>query len=133
MSDVSFKRGLLVQQTWPEHDRLVVEMTPHLGPEILVRPSDVGVNSLDELRQLGVNQAVDLICQRVGSGAWRNRDRALQRALDNQAAQNAPCRGFLKIPPSPLSLVSKEGADGIPYAPPSSPQRQRSTRSSQHP
>jgi hypothetical protein len=66
---------------WPEEDRRVIHVTPLLGPEVIERLSEVGIPSLAALRHVGVDRAVELICQRIGSGAWRNRRRALHRAL----------------------------------------------------
>jgi hypothetical protein len=66
---------------WPEEDRRVIHVTPLLGPEVIERLSEVGIPSLAALRHVGVDRAVKLICQRIGSGAWRNLRRALHRAL----------------------------------------------------
>ncbi len=66
---------------WPEEDRRVIHVTPLLGPEVVERLSEVGIPSLEALRRVGVDHAVELICQRIGRGAWRNRRRALHRAL----------------------------------------------------
>lgn len=48
---------------------------------MLQRLEQVGLDSLDKLRQVGAEQAVERICALQAGTAWRNRRRALARAL----------------------------------------------------
>jgi hypothetical protein len=54
---------------------------PGLGPVVVQRLESAGVGSLDALRQRGVDRVIDLLCRSGGSVAWRNRRRALARAV----------------------------------------------------
>lgn len=62
-----------------ERERLMVARG--LGPTVLQRLEQVGLDSLDKLRQVGAEQAVERICALQSGTAWRNRRRALARAL----------------------------------------------------
>lgn len=55
--------------------------SPGLGPVVVQRLETVGVTSLDSLRQRGVDRVIDLLCKSGGNAAWRNRRRALAKAL----------------------------------------------------
>jgi hypothetical protein len=55
-----------------DHERRLLLAQPRIGPKVVDR---------DALRQLGVEQAVRLICSAVGSTAWVNRRSALERVL----------------------------------------------------
>ena len=48
---------------------------------VISRIESAGVSSIRELSVLGVDTVVDQICRGVGNLAWRNRKRALSRAL----------------------------------------------------
>lgn len=54
---------------------------PGLGPVVVQRLESAGVSSLDALRQRGVDRVIDLLCRSGGSASWRNRRRALARAV----------------------------------------------------
>lgn len=64
-----------------EHERRLLLATPGLGPVVVQRLEGAGVTSLAALRQRGVDRVVDQLCQAAGNAAWRNRRRALARAL----------------------------------------------------
>jgi hypothetical protein len=66
---------------WSEGETRLLLTTPNLGPEIIVRLREVGIDSLAALHAEGVDRVVERVCARVGSGAWRNRRRALHRAV----------------------------------------------------
>lgn len=55
--------------------------TRGIGHGVIDRIECAGVHSLHQLRALGVDAMVDRICDGVGNFAWRNRKRALSRAL----------------------------------------------------
>ena len=58
-------------------ERQLLLLTPGVGPMVLERMEDVGINSVEQLRCEGVEAVVDLVCRRVGSTAWANRKGAL--------------------------------------------------------
>jgi len=47
------------------------------------RLENVGIRSLADLREVGVEATVDRICSQLGSAAWRNRRQALERLLQS--------------------------------------------------
>jgi nucleotidyltransferase/DNA polymerase involved in DNA repair len=60
--------------------RLLLKATG-LGHGVVCRLERVGIHSLQQLQDVGVDSIVDQICEGVGNMAWRNRRRALTRAL----------------------------------------------------
>lgn len=66
---------------FPEHERRVLLLTPGLGEGMVAGLEAAGITSLGQLLRLGVDRVVN----EVAEGAWRNRRRALARAL--RAAQ----------------------------------------------
>lgn len=48
---------------------------------VVQRLEDAGVHSMAQLRHQGVEAIVRRICDGLGSSAWTNRQRALERAL----------------------------------------------------
>jgi hypothetical protein len=62
-------------------ERRLLLATPGIGHGVIERIECAGVHSLQQLRDLGVDSVVDHICEGEGNLAWRNRKRALLRAL----------------------------------------------------
>lgn len=62
-------------------ERRLLLATPGLGPVVVQRLETAGVTSLAALRQRGVDRVIDQLCREAGSPAWRNRRRALAKAL----------------------------------------------------
>jgi hypothetical protein len=85
--------------SWPSCDRQLLLAVPRLGSEVIDRLQSVGIHSLADLRAVGVDRAVDLVCHAVGSKAWRNRRAALHRAVSvyevtgGSGADNLGCHG----------------------------------------
>jgi hypothetical protein len=67
-------------------ERHLLLATRGIGLGVIDRMECAGVYSLRQLGDLGVDVVVDRICAGVGSFAWRNRRRALLRALAFVAA-----------------------------------------------
>jgi hypothetical protein len=67
--------------TWSAVDRQLLLSSPHLGPEVIDRLRAVGIYSLYDLRVIGVDRAVEMVCDALGSKVWRNRRKALNRAV----------------------------------------------------
>lgn len=67
--------------SFDQEERRFLVSIPGIGPGVVDRLESVGLASLDALRQAGVDQAVKTICMQQGTDAWRNRRRALARAL----------------------------------------------------
>lgn len=70
-------------------ERRLLLATRGIGHGVIDRIECAGVNSLQQLRELGVEMVVDRICDGVGNLAWRNRQRALLRALATVAGSPA--------------------------------------------
>lgn len=64
----------------PERRHLLA--APGLGPAVVQRLEEAGVVSIAAMRRKGVDAVVLAICQSVNNLAWRNRRRALRRALE---------------------------------------------------
>jgi predicted RecB family nuclease len=62
-------------------ERRVLLALPGIGPGVLQRLEQAGIDSLDALCAVGADAVVLQVCKTLGHGAWRNRHRALQRAL----------------------------------------------------
>lgn len=62
-------------------ERRLLLTTAGIGQGVIDRIECAGVHSLQQLRALGVDAMVERICDGVGNFAWRNRKRALLRAL----------------------------------------------------
>ncbi|MDE2145064.1 MAG: hypothetical protein KGJ24_00090 [Burkholderiales bacterium] len=54
---------------------------PRIGPLVLQRLEQAGLDSVSKLQALGVDAAVLMICDQLGSIAWANRRRPLRRAI----------------------------------------------------
>jgi hypothetical protein len=62
-------------------DRRLLELAAGVGPTVVMRLEEVGLESLKALKRAGVDQVIERICQHTGSKEWRNRRRALLRAV----------------------------------------------------
>lgn len=70
-------------------ERRLLLGTRGISHGVINRIERIGVQSLQQLRELGVDVVVNRICDGVGNFAWRNRQRALQRALAAVAGEPA--------------------------------------------
>lgn len=68
---------------FPAHERRYLCTWPGIGDLVVSRIEQVGVGSLRQLQQRGVDEVLDRICQAQGQTAWRNRRKALLRALSS--------------------------------------------------
>jgi hypothetical protein len=55
--------------------------TPGIGPKVIQRLQEVGLDSLRNLRETGVDSAVLRVCDVVGDIGWANRRKPLRRAF----------------------------------------------------
>ncbi|RVT51304.1 helix-hairpin-helix domain-containing protein [Rubrivivax albus] len=62
-------------------ERAILLRTGGLGELCIQRLEDAGIGSLDQLRLLGAEVVTEMICRHVGTTAWRNRRRPIERAL----------------------------------------------------
>jgi hypothetical protein len=69
------------RRSFAEVERRLLLGTPGISYGVVSRIERAGVCSIRELNELGVDAVVDQICEGVGNLAWRNRKRALSRAL----------------------------------------------------
>lgn len=65
----------------PERRHLLT--SPGLGPVVVERLEQAGIASIAALRQLGVDTVVGRMCQPGTNLAWRNRRKALLRAVSS--------------------------------------------------
>jgi hypothetical protein len=65
-----------------ERERRHLLSSPGLGPVVVERLERSGIVSIDKLRSMGVDAAVDSICRPEHNRALFNRRRALLRAVD---------------------------------------------------
>jgi hypothetical protein len=70
-----------VVPTFPEHERLALLRTPGISHGVVERIEGLGICSARELLDRGIDALVDEICRDEGSLVWRNRRRALTRAM----------------------------------------------------
>jgi hypothetical protein len=67
--------------TFSTEERGVLLETNGIGPEVVRRLEEAGFHSLDHMRAIGVDRVIETMCSYVGTRAWANRRRALQRVL----------------------------------------------------
>ena len=70
-------------------ERKVLFNVPGIGPGVVDRLEQAGVESLEMLRRIGAEAATARVCRLLGSSAWCNRRRALERALALPRADDA--------------------------------------------
>ena len=68
-------------KTFPPAERKLLLSTPRIGPSVVARLESMGIDSLGELRRLGVDRVVQSVCDGAGNSAWANRRNALLQAL----------------------------------------------------
>jgi hypothetical protein len=66
---------------FPEHERRLLLGTPGISHGVVARIEQEGVCTLRDLLDRGIDAVVNQICLGEGNLAWRNRRRALARAL----------------------------------------------------
>lgn len=64
-------------------DRQRLLTLPQIGPVVVQRLEAAGFVSLQAMRRAGLDAVVAAVCRQVGGQSWRNRRRALARALDD--------------------------------------------------
>lgn len=84
---------------FPDDERHLLLTTPGIGQGVVSRIELAGVHTLRQLHDLGVDALVEQICDGVGNLAWRNRRRALTRALSTlDALKPRPLQRELHTP-----------------------------------
>lgn len=73
----------------PDDSRLICRW-PQLGPTVVRRLEEVGLHSIAAVLEVGVDEAIDRVCQRQGSSAFRNRARSLKAFLEVRLATPCP-------------------------------------------
>ena len=66
----------------------ILLITRGIGPEVVRRLEEAGLDSFRALRELGIEATVAKVCRQVGSIGWANRRRPLARALEAAAHQH---------------------------------------------
>jgi hypothetical protein len=77
-----------------QHERYLLLTERGISHGVVQRLEDAGIHSFEQLRHQGVEATVRRICAGLGSSAWANRQRALERALHR--AVQAPGQGMLR-------------------------------------
>lgn len=67
-------------------DRKMLATEAGMGDRVIERLEEVGFYSLEQMRIVGASRVVDAVCSYLGSTAWRNRRRALERAVARASA-----------------------------------------------
>ena len=87
-------------------ERLALLRAPGLGPTVINRLEAQGLTSLDAIREMGVDRVIDLVCNAVGSPAWKNRHSALARALSSSILDHQPAPA--QTPSQPSSMLATD-------------------------
>jgi hypothetical protein len=80
------------QMAFEDSERSLPLSSRGMGPLVVQRLEQVGIDSLAKLREAGVEAASDAVCDMLGSVAWGNRRRALVDAFASLNPSNG--RGF---------------------------------------
>lgn len=72
-----------------EDERVFLLATPRVGPGVVARLEEAGIDSLSALRHAGVEAVVKGVCDRLGTSGWANRQKALLRALERTSQMNS--------------------------------------------
>ncbi len=64
--------------------------TPGIGAIVIGRLEAAGFASLQALQQAGAHRVTERVRQQLGEAAWRNRRRAIARAIEAGAAATGP-------------------------------------------
>jgi hypothetical protein len=75
-------RGLAAGLRFDPQDRQRLLTQPQIGPVVVQRLEAAGFDSLQAMRCAGLDAVVAAVCRQMGGSSWRNRRRALARALD---------------------------------------------------
>lgn len=79
--------------SFPAHERRYLLTMPGIGPGVVARLEECGFDSLASLGRAGAEQVVDTVARRVGSTAWGNRRRSIERALHGCLQAHRPLAG----------------------------------------
>lgn len=71
---------------FPPQERRWLLCRPGISHGVVSQIERCGVSSLLELRTLGVDMLIERLCRETGSVNWKNRRRALVRALEDWQA-----------------------------------------------
>ena len=63
-------------------ERSLLLRTQGIGPTVVNRLEDAGIDSLERLAKLGVGCAVEIVGRQMCGSGWENRRRALERAVE---------------------------------------------------
>jgi hypothetical protein len=74
-------------ERFPAAERRVLLTAPGIGEIVVQRLEMAGFHSLQALREAGASVAAECVKRQVGSGAWLNRRRALERVIGGVVEQ----------------------------------------------
>lgn len=67
-------------------ERALLLAAAGIGPVVVLRLEEAGLDSLHKLAEMGVDAAIELVNRRLGARTWGNRRRPLRRALAAMSA-----------------------------------------------
>jgi hypothetical protein len=70
-------------------DRALLASAAGVGNRVIERLEQAGYHTLAQMKAAGAGKVVDAVCSLLGSTTWRNRRRALERAM-GRAASDRP-------------------------------------------
>ncbi|MDE1928273.1 MAG: hypothetical protein KGL18_14700 [Burkholderiales bacterium] len=87
--------------SFSKEERALLMGAPGLGPAVIDRLEQVGVDSVQRLVDMGAEAAVSAVCRQLGTLSWANRLRALQRfcSAAEQARRASPARSAAAASP----------------------------------
>lgn len=78
---------------FPQHERRLLLATRGIGETVVHRLEAAGYASLQALREAGAQHVTEQVLAQVGAISWRNRRRAIERALEAAACFGPPVAG----------------------------------------
>lgn len=75
-------------RAFPQHERRLLLATQGIGETVVHRLEAAGYASLQALRDAGSVQVTEAVLAQLGCAVWRNRRRAIERALAQAVAQD---------------------------------------------
>ena len=74
--------------SFPSHERRLLLAAPGIGATVVGRLEAAGFASLQALRDVGAAKATEAVLLQLGQVAWKNRRRAIARAIEQVAAHD---------------------------------------------
>jgi hypothetical protein len=66
---------------FPDADRDLLAAEAGIGQQVIERLEQAGFCTLAQMKTAGAGQVVNAVCSLLGSTAWRNRRKSIERAI----------------------------------------------------